>query len=168
MHGSPLIERTPNNTKRFANVFLRWVWMKSVLYVQLVRDENEGTHNLEPTQKCMVVFRPGSILTSQSVRWMSTTKVPRTSNRHLAHIGLICSTCTTLWPCAKDIKQEITESTDKLSCVLHWKRRDSSVTGHIRKASGRNGEKMYSVKNRCYFRRHGCPCEDLCRWPHCR
>ena len=31
---------------------------ESVLYVQLVRDEEtEETHNQEPTKKCMILFR---------------------------------------------------------------------------------------------------------------
>ena len=42
-----------------------------------------------------------------------------------------------------------------------WTKTDSMKT------SGRNGEKMCSVTDRLYFRRHGCPCEDLWRWPHC-
>ena len=33
--------------------------------------------------------------------------------------------------------------------------------------SSRNGEKMYSVRHRRCFRRHGCPCEALWIWSHC-
>ena len=32
---------------------------------------------------------------------------------------------------------------------------------------GRNDEKMCSITNRRYFRRHGCPSGDLCRGSHC-
>ena len=42
-----------------------------------------------------------------------------------------------------------------------------SHVSHSIKTSGRKGEKMYTVTNSRYFRRHGCPCEDLWRWPHC-
>ena len=69
MHGSPLTERTPNNTKRFANVFLRWVWMKSVLYVQLVRDEKR--RNTQPrTHTEMYVCIQAKIDTDKSVSTM--------------------------------------------------------------------------------------------------
>ena len=34
---------------------------------------NKGTHNQEPTKKCMMLFRPGSILTRQ-VRMMNEYK----------------------------------------------------------------------------------------------
>ena len=42
-----------------------------------------------------------------------------------------------------------------------------SHVSHSNKTSDRNDEKMYSVTNKRYFRRHGCPCEDLWRWPQC-
>ena len=39
----------------------------------------------------------------------------------------------------------------------------TGLTHHSQHAeqSGRNDQKMYSVTHRRYFRRHGCPCEDL-------
>ena len=51
---------------------------------------------------------------------------------------------------------------------VEWK---GSITvshvSHSNKTSDRNDEKMYSVTNKRYFRRHECPYEDLWRWPLC-
>ena len=52
--------------------------------------------------------------------------------------------------------------------LVAWK---GTLTVHTpltaNKTSGRNGAKMNSVTKRRCFRRHGCTCNDLWRWPHC-
>ena len=64
---------------------------ESVLYVQLVRDEKRRNTKPRTHKEMYDSFQPGSILTRP------VSIVSRTSFRHLAHIGLNCSTCTTLW-----------------------------------------------------------------------
>ena len=68
---------------------------------------------------------------------MNTRKVPRTSNRHLAHSGLQHAHHCGLEP--KTSNERITESQDKMSCLSH-KTGKRDGTCHIRIASGSNGE----------------------------
>ena len=88
---------------------------------------------------------------------MSTRIVPKTSNRHLAHIGGITQRAQLCGLEPKPLKK-VFESLNIVSCLLHKKEKTAvSDVSHIIRTSGRNDEMLSSVTNRRYFLRHGMP-----------
>ena len=71
---------------------------------------NEGTHNPEPTKKCMILFRPGSILTNP-VRMMNEYKdsLQDFLSSLDAHWSELLNVHNTM-----ALSQKVTESLDKM------------------------------------------------------